>query len=318
MGRKETENTMHIRRTAGDRIFETSVVILFVLFTFICIFPFYYLLINTISDNDLVTSGRVNFFPMLKDAAGNGVFGAHFNNYAALRNVQDLGSSVLVTVARTILGTALMVVTSAWAGYLVTKQKMWKRSFWYRFLVVTMYFNAGLIPWYMNMLMMGLTDNFLAYIIPGMVAPYNIILVKTYIESIPSSLEESAVIDGASTLTVWRKIIVPLSIPILATIAIFGAVGNWNSFQDSLLLMNNRPDLYTLQHRLYIYLNSSSNLGAMMSQGGNISEQAAASMLNQRVIQYTVSMVSIIPILLVYPFMQRYFVKGIMLGAVKG
>ena len=214
--------------------------------------------------------------------------------------------------------TALMVVTSAWAGYLVTKQKMWKRSFWYRFLVVTMYFNAGLIPWYMNMLMMGLTDNFLAYIIPGMVAPYNIILVKTYIESIPSSLEESAVIDGASTLTVWRKIIVPLSIPILATIAIFGAVGNWNSFQDSLLLMNNRPDLYTLQHRLYIYLNSSSNLGAMMSQGGNISEQAAASMLNQRVIQYTVSMVSIIPILLVYPFMQRYFVKGIMLGAVKG
>jgi len=318
MSKKEKGTSMHIRRTAGDRVFETAVIILFLLFTVICIFPFYYLLINTISDNDLVTSGRVNFFPLLKDAAGNGVLGVQFNNYAALRNVQDLGSSVLVTVARTIIGTALMVITSAWAGYLVTKQKMWKRSFWYRFLVITMYFNAGLVPWYMNMLMMGLTDNFMAYIIPGMVAPYNIILVKTYIESIPSSLEESAVIDGASTLTVWRKIIVPLSIPILATIAIFGAVGNWNSFQDSLLLMNNRPDLYTLQHRLYIYLNSSSNLGAMMSQGGAISEQAAASMLNQRVIQYTVSMVSIIPILLVYPFMQRYFVKGIMLGAVKG
>ena len=181
-----------------------------------------------------------------------------------------------------------------------------------------MYFNAGLVPWYMNMLMMGLTDNFLAYIIPGMVAPYNIILVKTYIESIPASLEESAVIDGATTSRVWAKIILPLSVPILATIAIFGAVGNWNSFQDSLLLMNNRPDLYTLQHRLYIYLNSSSNLGAMMSQGGQISEQAAQGLLNQRVIRYTVSMVSIIPILLVYPFMQRYFVKGIMLGAVKG
>ncbi len=318
MSKKEREAAMHIRRTAGDKVFETAVIILFLLFTFICIFPFYYLLINTISDNDLVTGGRVNFVPLLKDAAGNGVLGIQFNNYAALRNVQDLGSSVITTVARTIIGTALMVVTSAWAGYLVTKQKMWKRSFWYRFLVVTMYFNAGLVPWYMNMLMMGLTDNFLAYIIPGMVAPYNLILVKTYIESIPSSLEESAVIDGASTLTVWRKIIVPLSVPILATIAIFGAVGNWNSFQDSLLLMNNRPDLYTLQHRLYIYLNSSSNLGAMMSQGGTVSEQAAASMLNQRVIQYTVSMVSIIPILLVYPFMQRFFVKGIMLGAVKG
>ena len=318
MKRQKNESAMHIRRTAGDWIFEIAVIVLFVAFTFICIFPFYYLLINTISDNDLVTSGRVNFFPMLKNAEGSGVFGVQFNNYTALRNVQDLGSSIMFTLARTVIGTALMVITSAWAGYLVTKQKMWKRSLWYRFLVVTMYFNAGLVPWYMNMLMMGLTDNFLAYIIPGMVAPYNLILVKTYIESIPSSLEESAVIDGASTFTVWRKIILPLSIPILATIAIFGAVGNWNSFQDSLLLMNNRPDLYTLQHRLYIYLNSSSNLGAMMSQGGTVSEQAAASMLNQRVIQYTVSMVSIIPILLVYPFMQRYFVKGIMLGAVKG
>ena len=318
MSRKVKEGKMHIRRSAGDWVFEIAVITVFVLFTIICIFPFYYLLINTISDNDLVTSGRVNFIPMLKNAEGNAVFGVQFNNYIALQNVQDLGTSVLVTIARTVIGTALMVITSAWAGYLVTKQKMWKRSFWYRFLVVTMYFNAGLVPWYMNMLMMGLTDNFLAYIIPGLVAPYNIILVKTYIESIPSSLEESAVIDGASTLTVWRKIIVPLSIPILATIAIFGAVGNWNSFQDSLLLMNNRPDLYTLQHRLYIYLNSSSNLGAMMSQGGTVSEQAAATMLNQRVIQYTVSMVSIIPILLVYPFMQRYFVKGIMLGAVKG
>ena len=318
MRRKEKASSLYIKRSAGDWVFDIAVVVLFSVFTLICIFPFYYLLINTISDNDLVTSGRVNFFPMLKNAAGQAVFGVQIDNYTALRNVQDLGSSVLVTVARTVLGTALMVVTTAWAGYLITKQKMWKRSFWYRFLVVTMYFNAGLVPWYMNMLMMGLTDNFLAYIIPGLVAPYNIILVKTYIESIPASLEESAVIDGASTVKVWLRIILPLSVPILATIAIFGAVGNWNSFQDSLLLMNNRPDLYTLQHRLYIYLNSSSNLGAMMSQGGTISEQAAQSMLNQRVIQYTVSMVSIIPILLVYPFMQRYFVKGIMLGAVKG
>lgn len=318
MSKKQKAASHPVRRSAGDWAFDIAVIVFFAVFTFICIFPFYYLLINTVSDNDLVTSGRVNFYPMVKNAAGQAVFGAQIGNYTALRNVQDLGSSVLVTVARTLLGTALMVLVSAWAGYLVTKRKMWKRSFWYRFLVVTMYFNAGLVPWYMNMLMMGLTDQFLAYIIPGLVAPYNIILVKTYIESIPASLEESAVIDGASTVKVWLRIILPLSVPILATIAIFGAVGNWNSFQDSLLLMNNRPDLYTLQHRLYIYLNSSSNLGAMMSQGGTVSEQAAQNMLNQRVIQYTVSMVSIIPILLVYPFMQRYFVKGIMLGAVKG
>lgn len=297
-----------IARKPSDCIFDACIYIFFGLFTLLCVFPFYYLFINTISDNDKVVSGLVNFYPI----------GFHINNYIALKDVADLGSSVIVTVARTIIGTALMVIVSAWAGYLVTKQKMWRRSLWYRALVITMYFNAGLIPWYMNMLMLGLTDNFLAYILPGMIAPYNIILVKTYIESIPASLEESAVIDGANTPTVFRKIILPLSVPILATIAIFGAVGNWNSFQDSLLLMSNRPDMYTLQHRLYVYLNQSSNLSALVSGSGGLSTQAAQNMLSSKVIKYTVSMVTIIPILLVYPFMQRYFVKGIMLGAVKG
>ncbi len=298
----------HIARTSGDIVFETALYIFFGLFTLLCVFPFYYLFINTISANDAVVSGKVNFFPI----------GVHIQNYVALKEVADLGSSILVTIARTIIGTALMVMVSAWAGYLVTKQKMYKRSLMYRLLVITMYFNAGLIPWYMNMLMLGLTESFWAYIIPGVIAPYNIILVKTYIESIPASLEESAVIDGASTPQVFTKIILPLSIPILATIAIFGAVGNWNSFQDSLLLMNKQTHLYTLQHRLYVYLNSSSNLGALVSGSGGLSTQAAQNMLNTRVIKYTVSMVSIIPILLVYPFMQRFFVKGIMLGAVKG
>ena len=295
-------------RSKGDRIFDAILILFFTVFTLLCIFPFYYLFINTISANDLVSSGLVNFYPR----------GIHLGNYIALKDVSDLGSSAIVTVARTIIGTALMVVVSAWAGYLVTKRSMWKRSLWYRSLVIIMYFNDGLFPWYMNMLMLGLTNNFFAYIIPGMVAPYNIILVKTYIESIPPSLEESAIIDGASTPTVFVRIIWPLSTPILATIAIFGAVGNWNSFQDSLLLMSNAPKMYTLQHRLYIYLNSSSNLSAVMSGSTGASTQALSSLLNTKVIKYTVSMVTIIPILMVYPFMQRYFVKGIMLGAVKG
>ena len=188
-----------------------------------------------------------------------------------------------------------------------------------RLLVVTMYFNAGLIPWYLNMSMLGLTDNFLAYIIPGIVAPYNIILVKTYIESIPGELEESAQMDGATYMTIFRKIIWPLSKPILATIAIFGAVGNWNSFTDSLILMPNSPQLHTLQHKLYTYLNAASNLKSMMNSGsGSVSGAAAENVLNAKTIKYTISMVTVIPILMVYPFMQRYFEKGIMLGAVKG
>ncbi len=295
------------RRGKGDLLFDVFNVSVFAVFSLICIFPFYYLFINTISNNDLVGKGLVNFYPV----------GLNFSNYLALRDVSDLGKSFMVTIARTVLGTALMVMTSGFAGYLVTKHKLWHRSLWYRFLVITMYFNAGLIPWYLNMVMLGLTNNFWAYIIPGIIAPYNIILVKTFIESIPKELEESAIMDGAGTMMIFRKIIWPLSKPILATVAIFGAVGNWNSFQDSLILMQSTPDLYTIQHRLYIYLKSASNLEAIM-QGGSGVSQALTNSLNSKVVKYTISMATILPILLVYPLMQRFFVKGIMLGAVKG
>ena len=304
---KNDNGTRHIKKTPADIVVNVLIIIFFSLFTLICVFPFYYLFINTISDNAMVVAGQINFYPV----------GIHFDNYANIFNVSTLLDSLLVTVGRTVFGTALMVLTTGWAGYLITKQKMWKRSFWYRFLVITMYFNAGLVPWFINMVMLGLKGSFLAYIIPGMVAPYNIILVKTYIESIPQSLEESAIIDGASTPKVFFKIIWPLSIPILATVAIFGAVGNWNSFQDSLLLMSSTPKMMTLQHVLYTYLNqNSAAMNAAMNSGGN--SQVAASMTSSTVNQYTIAMVSIIPILCVYPFMQRYFVKGIMLGAVKG
>ena len=292
----------------GDVVFNIINYIFFTLFTLTCIFPFYYLFINTISDNDLVKKGLINFVPK----------GINIQNYIALTNVNDLGSAFIVSITRTILGTVLMVVASAFVGYLVTKQEMWKRSFWYRFIVITMYFNAGLIATYLNLVMLGLTNQYMVYIIPGIVAPYNIILVKTYIESIPGELEESAFIDGASYMTVFTKIIWPLSKPILATIFIFGAVGHWNSFQDSLIYMTNEPKLYTLQHRLYIYLNQSSNLQATMNAGGSAAAAAFQSALNSKVIKYTISIITVIPILVVYPFMNRYFEKGIMLGAVKG
>ena len=294
----------------GDVTFNIFNYAFFLIFTLACIFPFYFIFINTISDNDLVRIGAINFFPK----------GIHFENYISLKNVKDLGSAMIVSFSRTIIGTSIMVVASAFIGYLVTKKDMWGRKFWYRFLVITMYFNAGLIPTYLNMSMLGLTDNFMVYIIPAIVAPYNIILVKTYIESIPAELEESAQMDGAGYMTVFWKIIWPLCKPILATIAIFGAVGHWNSFTDSLIYMQNSPGLRTLQHKLYDYLNASTNLAALMQSGNSdgISQSVQQSLLNAKTIKYTISMVSVIPILAVYPFMQKYFEKGIMLGAVKG
>ncbi len=291
-----------------DVIFNFFNYLFFFLFTFICIFPFYYLFINTISDNEMVRKGIINFYPR----------GLHLKNYLALRSIKDLGRAFMVTLGRTIIGTSLMVMASGFVGYLMTKREMWARKFWYRFLIITMYFNAGIIPWFMTMQMLGLTNNYLAYIIPSIVAPYNIILVKTYIEGIPGELEESASIDGASYWVIFTKIIWPLSKPILATIAIFGAVGNWNSLQDSLILMQAEPKLFTLQHILYNYLNKTSNLGALMNSGTQMTDAMRASLYNTKVIKYTISMVTAIPILVVYPFMQKYFEKGIMLGAVKG
>jgi putative aldouronate transport system permease protein len=297
------------KKTPVDWIFEIINYTFFTAFTLICFFPFYYLFINTISDNELVRTGQIMWLPK----------GIHFRNYMSLANVNSLGTSVMVSVARTVIGTVLMVMASAFVGYLVTKRKMFGRTFIYRFLIITMYFNAGLIPWYLNMSMLGLTNNFWGYVIPTIVAPFNIILVKTYIESIPSELEESASIDGAGYFTIFWRIILPLSKPILATIAIFGAVGHWNSFIDSMILMSGRPALYTLQHRLYIYLTSTSNLAALMNQGsGQISRDVIEAALNMRTMRLTVAMVTIVPILLVYPFMQRFFQKGIMIGAVKG
>lgn len=306
---KVKEKEHGFRLTAGDVVFNIINYTIFILFALICLFPFYYLFINTISDNTLVGAGRIQLVPK----------GLHFNNYIGLTKINGLGTSFIVSIARTVIGTVLMVGASALVGYLVTKEEMWGRKFWYRFLVITMYFNAGLVPWYMNMSMLGLTNNFMAYIIPGIISPYNIILVKTYIESIPAELEESASIDGAGYFRIFRCIIFPLCKPILATIAIFGAVGHWNSFTDSLILMSGKPELFTLQHRLYTYMNEATNLAAMIQQGGSdIGNLATQASMNMRPIKFTVAMATVIPILLVYPFMSKYFEKGIMLGAVKG
>ncbi|MCR2806380.1 carbohydrate ABC transporter permease [Paenibacillus soyae] len=277
----------------------------FAMITLICVFPFYYLFINTISNNDLSSRGLVMFYP--KDI--------HWTNYADVFRIPGLGQAALISVFRTVLGTVLTVAASAFLGYLFTKQ-MWGRSFWYRFLVITMYFNAGLIPWYLTMLQLGLTNNFLAYILPAIVQPFFIILVKTFVESTPLALQESAQIDGAGILTIFAKIIFPLITPILATIAIFSAVTQWNSFTDTLFLITDQ-NLFTLQFILYRYMNEATSIAQLMKQSTGAMVDIS-NMATPTSIQTTVSMVVVLPILLVYPFFQRFFVKGIMIGAVKG
>ena len=211
-------------------------------------------------------------------------------------------------------------MASAFLGFMFTQKKMSHRSFFYRFIVVTMYFNAGLIPMFMTMKTLHLTNTFWVYIIPVIVQPFNIIMVKTYVESIPASLQEAAEIDGAGILAVFFRIILPISTPILATIAIWAAVGQWNSFQDTLIYVTNQK-LYSLQYLLYIYINQASSLATVVkSSSGNAMAAAASLAIKQTPtsIRMTISVVVILPIIFIYPLFQKHFVKGIMIGAVKG
>ena len=296
------------RQTGADLVFNVLNYLFFGLFTFACVFPFYYLFINTISDNQVSSLGDVMFYPI----------GVHFKNYVEVMKIRGIGRAALLSVGRTVIGTSLMVFASATCGYLFTKEKMWMRKFWYRFVVVTMYFNAGIIPWYLTMDALHLTNNFLAYILPTIVSPYNIILVKTFVESVPASLEESAQLDGAGFGTILIRIVIPLIKPILATIAIFGAVGQWNAFTDTLFLMSD-ANYFTLQFLLYRYLNEAASLAALLKSDPTLMANMDLSTLQTpESVRMTVSMVVVLPILFVYPFFQRYFVKGIMIGAVKG
>ena len=295
--------------TGQDIAFNIVNYTFFALFTIACVFPFYYLIINTISANDLSANGFIRFLPKK----------IHLENYIQVLKLEGLSRAALISVARTIIGTTCTVMSSAFLGFLFSQEDMWKRKLWYRLLVVTMYFNAGLIPMYLTIKNLHLTNSFWVYIIPAIVQPFNIILVKTYIESTPASLQEAAEIDGAGILTVFFRIIFPISKPILATITIFSAVGQWNSFGDTLIYITNQK-LYSLQYLLYVYINQANSLAQLVktNTSGSVNVHSLITQQTPTSIRMTVSIIVVLPILFIYPIFQRYFIKGIMMGSIKG
>lgn len=305
----ETRKKKHKKVKFGDVSFNIVNYLIFLIITLVCVYPFYYMIINTISNNDMSANGLINFIP--KEI--------HFSNYKQVLSLNGLPRAALISLGRTVIGMACTVMASAFLGFMFTQEKMWHRKFWYRFVVITMYFNAGIIPAFVTMKTLHLTNSFWVYVIPAIVQPFNIILVKTYVESMPKSLQEAAEIDGAGIFTVFGKIILPTAKPILATVAIFSAVGQWNSFQDTLIYITDQK-LYSLQYLLYTYINQANSLAAMIRSSGT-SAISAATLATQQTptsIRMTVSVIVVLPILFVYPIFQRFFVKGIMIGSVKG
>lgn len=296
------------RLRPGDVAFQTVLWILFGLFTLACIFPFYYIFINTISDNNLVATGRITLLPQ----------GLHLGNYINVLKLKTIPNAMMISVGRTVIGTLVTLIAASFPAYAFSREEFWHKKLFYRFVIVTMYFSAGIIPLFLTYKTLGLYNTFWVYVLPSIVSPFNLILCKTYIESLPGSLEESAEIDGAGYLTRYIRIVMPLCKPILATIAIFAAVGQWNNFMDTVLYIKDAK-YFTLQYVLYDYLNRANAIAEIMrSDPAAMVDQNVSTLLTPLTVKYTICIVTVFPILLVYPFFQKYFVKGLMIGAVKG
>lgn len=306
--KKEEDNRGVERHSMSDYIVDIFICVLFGIFTIACIFPFYYIFINTISNNSMVNTGRINIIPV----------GIHFENYVKVLSLKELPRATMISLGRTIIGTIFTLICASFPAYCFSKEEYWHKKIFYRFVVITMYFSAGVIPLFLTYKAVGIYNTFAVYILPCVVTPFNLILVKTYIESLPQSLEESAEIDGAGYLVRFLHIVMPLSKPILATIAVFSAVGQWNNWMDTVLYTKSQS-LQTLQFVLYRYLKEANTLAEIARENPDMMAQMdPATMLSPLTIKYTVCIVTIVPILVVYPFFQKYFVKGMMIGAVKG
>ncbi|MEN6315710.1 MAG: carbohydrate ABC transporter permease [Clostridiaceae bacterium] len=291
-----------MKKTFGESTFDILNIIALSILGIITFYPFYYIFIYSISNPDLAAGG-LTIYPK----------GITILNYLTIFKIQGIFHAAFISAARTVTGTVLTLTGCSLVAYGLSKNKLPLRKFMYRALLLTMYINSGLIPWYLTMKAMGLRNNFLLYILPGTVVAFYVVLLKTYFEQLPPSIEESAMVDGANHFTVWRKLIMPMSRPILATVAIFQAVGQWNGWTDNLYLCNN-PKLQTLQLMLLNFLQSSS----ANAFEGRIVDTTQITQITPTSVRMTITIVVVLPVFLVYPLLQRHFIKGILLGAVKG
>lgn len=292
------------KMSRSDLLFHIAGYFVYTLILLLCAYPFYYLLICTISDNSLVNLNKITIIPK----------GIHFDNYLEVLKLDRIKTSAVVSVLKTALGTGASLLVTSYMAWFFTKENLWHRKLFYRLTIATMYFSAGMIPIYLNIKMLGLLNNFWVYVIPHCISVYNMILVKTYMESLPASLEESAEIDGAGYMVRFFRIVLPLSKPILATVGLFAAVSQWNNIFDTKLYITDSR-IYSLQFVLYEYYNQVKSIQQTMDQLGGSEMANAASTLSVRL---TMTAVTVIPVMLIYPGIQKYYMKGIMLGAVKG
>ncbi|WP_242622729.1 carbohydrate ABC transporter permease [Lachnoclostridium sp. Marseille-P6806] len=298
-------SAVRIKSSPQEALLRVVNIGLLCLITLLCTYPFYYVVIGSVSSGDALADG---VFLLPRQIT--------FYTYNRVFAKGDIGHAFLVSAARVVSGTSVCLLCSSFFAYLMTKREMVGRRIVYRIVISTMYIHAGLIPWYLTMKMYGLKNHFLLYILPGAVSAYYIILMKTFIEQLPASMEESAALDGAGIFRTFWYIILPLSKPIIATIAVYCAVGQWNAWADNYFLVTD-PRLQTVQLILYNYLRQAEQLASSM-RSGMLGNSVLENAISPTGVRMAITVITVIPIMCVYPFLQKYFAKGIMMGAVKG
>ncbi len=289
------------KRNFSDLSLDLLKVLFLAFAVIICLYPFWNIFIVSINDANDAMRGGLYLLPRKLS----------LSSYADILGRSTFQHSILVTVARTLIGTPLAVLVTSALAYVLSYRDLIGRKPLNVLFIFTMYFGGGMVPYYMVLKNLGLLDNFLVFILPNLLSVYNMILVRNYIESMPEALFDAARIDGANDLTIFFRLVLPLSKPIIMTIALFVAISQWNSWFDAYLYTNSQS-LKTMQSILVEILNQyqTSDAGA-----------AAANRMSQSItpdsIRMAATMVTTIPIIMVYPFIQKYFVKGIMLGSVK-
>jgi putative aldouronate transport system permease protein len=274
----------------------------------VTIYPFWYVLVLSFNDGQDALKGGVYFFPRAFT----------FRNYELLLADKSWGTAIGISVARTVSGTVLGVLFTSLVAYCLSFDHVIGRIWYHRIFIFTMYFSGGMIPFYVLLRSLGLLNNFLVYIIPGMLNIYYMLILINFYRSIPKELYESAWLDGATDLKVFFKVSLPLSKASLATIALFYAVSQWNSWLDAAYYISTKKELRPMAYLMMDIITRSSSLASMDSAVQSGIATTALGAGTTRSLQMASIIIAVTPILMIYPFLQKYFVKGVMVGSIKG
>ena len=292
-----------IRSTTGDKVFTVVNTIIMILFVVITLYPVLNTLAVAFNDGTDALRGGIHIWPRMWT----------LKNFTTVLQKQNLPTGAKISVLRTVIGTLLSLFLNAVLAFLVSRREFVFQKSLSLFWVITMYVNGGLIPVFLLYKALGLTNSFWVYVIPGAISCYNMLVIRTYMNnSIPGSLVESAQIDGAGYTTIFVKIISPLCKPVYATVALFSAVGQWNSWFDAMLYNRMSEKYTTLQYELMKLLSSVTNQGASAESMKN-----AAGAVTPTSVRAAATILTMLPIVCLYPFLQKYFVQGLTLGSVK-